>query len=188
MRAMLESQLELVNRMEHLTEETKKNVARTERSEKIVFKVANLVIDKYDSIVMKENLEDWESDEISRLIGEKTTEITRLLNPSMSPNKKKGEEYYKRWTKVNRGLYTIYKRNVNGHKGPYSHTQRVKFESAKEYIKSLSSIDYNYLRSGKLQYIKKFNFKEPVLQEKLDIEKLINEQLDMEENVNRRIQ
>lgn len=36
-----------------------------------MFKVANLVIDKYESMVVKENLEDWESDEISKLIGEK---------------------------------------------------------------------------------------------------------------------
>lgn len=60
-------------------------------------------------MVVKENLEDWESDEISKLIGEKTTEITKLLHPSISPSRKQGDEYYKKWTKVNRGLYTIYK-------------------------------------------------------------------------------
>lgn len=170
------------NEMHTIKKEVEVVGKNSKRSERVSIKVAELVLDRYEDMVKKDKLEDWEADEISELIGDKTTEITKKLFPTYDPIRKRGSTFLKEWVNVNKGLYSIYKKNVNGHKGSYRHTKRIKFSAAKEYIEKLTIIDYYCLREGDMQSIKKFVFVEPVFQERIDIEKMINDELDKEDN------
>lgn len=149
---------------------------RAEKAEKIATLAAGLSLEILDEIRKHECLSNAQCQLMSIAVKDKTTEITKTIFDYLE-----GKEFVKMWGYVNRGIWTIYKNNVNdGSKAPYSTTLKIRFDSAIKYIQSLSVGDYLNHRSGNHNLIKKFVCVLPIEQKAKTIHEMINDRLDKE--------
>lgn len=139
-----------------------------------VMKVGTFLIDFYNEYREHDALTMAQVKEIKEAQHEVTSTITKILCPKLPESRKRGSEYLVEWVKVNRGLWSIFKRNVNGVNIPYDRTPKIKFKQALEYIKSLSVADYLAYRDERWSDIKEFVFEEELKEEKVTIESVIN--------------
>ncbi|MFO1442827.1 hypothetical protein KDN24_06315 [Bacillus sp. Bva_UNVM-123] len=151
-------------------EEVAREVRKT-RDE--VMKVGSFLIDFYNEYREHDALTMGQVKELKEAQHEVTSAITKILCPRLPESRKRGSEYLIEWVKVNRGLWSIFKRNVNGVSVPYDRTPKVKFEQALKYIKCLTVADYLAYRDERWGDIKEFHFEQPLDNEKITIEKVI---------------
>ena len=142
-------------------------------SEDKIMKVGSFMLDFYNEYREHDALTMAQCKEMKEAQHQITSEITRILAPRLEESRKRGSEYLMVWNKVNKGIWSIYKRNVNGVNIPYDRTPKVKFDQALNYLKSLTVADYLAYRDARWSDIKKFEFEAVLDEEKTTIEKVI---------------
>lgn len=178
---LLENNKKLTQAVDNQNEVTSKILAkmineanRAEKSETIAVIAAEIAWESLNEIKNHECLSNAQCAQLSLAMKDKTTEITNELYSGYE-----GKEYSRKWGYVNRGLWTIYKNNVNGgSKSPYSTTLKIKFNAAKSYIENLMVQDYLSHRDGEFYNIKKFYFELPLEEKAKTIQDVINERLN----------
>lgn len=173
---LMEMAKQMKNQGEVLYESIKyvEELARNmEKSEYNVMKVGTFLIDFYNEYREHDALTMAQVKELKEAQHEITSSITKIICPRLPESRKRGSEYLIEWVKVNRGLWSIFKRNVNGVNIPYDRTPKIKFEQALEYVKNLTVADYLAYRDERWSDIKAFDFNEPLDKEKMTIEKVI---------------
>lgn len=146
------------------------------QSKEDVMKVGNFLLSFYNEYHDHKELDDSQADQIQEAQHIVTTNITKILNPRLPESRTRGSEYYREWIKVNKGIWSIFKYNVNnGLKVPYHRTPRIKFEQALDYMRSLDVSDYLAYRDGRWRDIKKFTFDDTLVENKLSIEEIIGD-------------
>lgn len=138
-------------------------------------RVGSFLIDFYNEYREHDALTMAQCKELKEAQHEVTSTITRILCPTLPEIRKRGSEYLVQWVRVNKGIWSIYKRNVNGVNIPYDRTPKIKFQQALEYMKSLTVSDYLAYRDERWSDIRKFEFTESLDQEKLTIENVIRD-------------
>ncbi|MEK4427807.1 hypothetical protein MHB54_00960 [Paenibacillus sp. FSL M7-0802] len=178
---LLDNNKKLTQAVDNQNEVTSKILAkmineanRAEKSETVAVIAAEIALDSLNEIKNHECLSNAQCALLSLAIKDKTTEITNKLYPNYD-----GKEFSKKWGYVNRGLWTIFKNNVNGgSKAPYSTTLKIKFKAAKTYIEKLNVKDYLSHRNGEFFKIQKFHFELAIEEKAKTIQDIINERLD----------
>lgn len=161
------------------------NVAnRAERAEMVSILAAEISLEALDEIKKNECFSNAQCALIQKSVQDKATEITNMLYGDLE-----GEQYIKKWGYVVRGIWTIYKNNVNdGSKAPYSTTLKLKFDAAVEYVNELSLEDYLYHRQGKYKKIKQFLFVSSIEEKGMNIKEMIEERLNSKmENIDQKL-
>jgi hypothetical protein len=182
---LLDNNKKLTQAVDNQNEVTSKILAeminqanRAEKSETVAVIAAEIALDSLNEIKNHECLSNAQCVLLSLAIKNKTTEITNKLYPNYD-----GKEYSKKWGYVNRGLWTIFKNNVNGgSKAPYSTTLKIKFNAAKIYVESLEVEDYLLHREGEFSKIQKFHFELSLEEKAKTIQDIISERIDSKIN------
>lgn len=151
---------QLIYKMMKDAQDIYKNVKESERK---ILAVGEFVVDfknKYEK-ERYDRVSDGQVSLIRKTVHSKTTELTKILHPNLNENRTKGTPYQEAWFYINRGVWSIYKYNVNDNEFTYKLTPVIKYDAAIEYIESLTIADYVALREGRWSDIKKFAFVAP---------------------------
>lgn len=170
-----------LNMFQILVDEAKNNIKAMKemqlemrKSEQKVMKVGEFLVDFYNEYREHDGLTMAMTKELKEAQHEITSTITKILNPRLEESRKRGDTYLVEWIKVNKGIWSIYKTNVNGVSVPYDRTPKIKYTQALKYMKSLTVGDYLAYRDERWGDIRKFEFVEVAGEEKMTIDKIVN--------------
>lgn len=177
-----------VKDIKEIHQEMKVTQSNIQKSEEKIIKVGEFMMDFYNEYRDHDALTTAQAKEMKEAQHDVTSIITRILAPRLQESRKRGTEYLVIWNGVNKAIWSIFKRNVNGVNIPFDRTPKVKFKQAMEYLKSLTVADYLAYKDTRWGDIKKFNFDETLVEEKRTIEQIIgmisNDNKDNEGNDN----
>lgn len=172
MAEQLKYQSEVIYESVKYVEEVAREV---KKSKEVVEKVGEFMVGFYNEYMNHDKLTRAQAKELQEAQNKITTQITKTLFPHLKESNERDSEYKKEWIKVNKGIWSIWKHNVNGSKYPYYETPKYKFEQALEYMKNLSVADYIAYRDGRMSDIQKFNIDKSKIKNQLKLEDIVND-------------
>ena len=148
-------------------------VKEVRKSESNIMKVGSFMVDFYNEYREHDSLTMAQCKEIKEAQHAVTSAITRIIAPRMDESRKRGSEYLVVWNRVNKGIWSIFKRNVNGVSIPYDRTPKIKFEQALAYLKSLTVADYLAYKDARWSDITQFQYTEVLDEDKITLQKIV---------------
>lgn len=143
-------------------------------TKKGIFKIGRFMVNFYNEYREHDGLTMAQTKELKKAQHYVTSEITRYLCPRLPESRKRGDAYLIEWNKVNKGLWSIFKTNVNGVSVPYDRTPKIKFAQALVYIKSLTVDDYLAYKDARWDDIRTFEYVESYGDEKMTLEDILS--------------
>ena len=170
MAEQLRNQSEVIYESVKYVEEVGREVKKSEEATR---KVGEFMVGFYNEYVNHDKLTRAQAKDLQKAQNKVTTEITKILNPSLSESNTRGSAYLKEWIKVNKGIWSIWKHNVNGSKYPYYETPKYRFEQGLEYMESLTVADYLAYRDGRWGDIRKFEFDDSKIRGRITLDDIV---------------